>query len=289
MKRYKAIFFDWDGTAVQCRHADPRRVLAAMERVLLGGTILVIVSGTTYGNLCEGRLEELLSVRALQNLYLGLARGNYDYAYNAAGKPFLLTDSTPNQEMTLRLHDAVYALHRRLLSQNRFLTDIVFSRPNYCKVDLMVENARAAESLFLQESEVGQVNALLAEHEIEGGLSGLLTLAEQIGSDMGLQLKATTDAKYLEVGYTTKSDNVNRLMDILGLDAKQCCFWGDEFGAIAPGIWGSDSQMITDTTRAGEFFSVSDLQLPLPENVQNQGGGVERFLSFLEEYALYTG
>ena len=61
MKRYQAIFFDWDGTAVQSRGADPSRVLAAMERVLLGGTKLVIVSGTTYGNLCSGNLGELLS------------------------------------------------------------------------------------------------------------------------------------------------------------------------------------------------------------------------------------
>ena len=284
MKRYKAIFFDWDGTAVESRRADAGRVLAAMERVLQGGTKLVVVSGTTYSNLCGGKLGELLPPAARQNLFMGLARGNFDYGYDLDGQLKFLTDATPDTEMTLCLHDAVYAIHRRLLERNHFRTDIVFSRPNYCKIDLMVEHERGADSLFLQADEVGRVNALLASHGVEGGLPGLLALSEGLGSERGLCLKATTDAKFLEVGYTTKSDNVNRLLDALSLDAADCCFWGDEFGAIAPGIWGSDSQMITDKSRAGEFFSVSRLALPLPKDVQNTGGGVESFVSFLEGY-----
>ncbi len=284
MKPYKAIFFDWDGTAVTSRRADAARVIAAMEKVLMQGTRLVVVSGTTYNNISAGKLEEQLSAPALQNLYLGLARGCYDYGYDRDGRLRVITDATPSPDMTLRLHDAVYALHRLLLSRNSYRTDIVFSRPNYCKIDLMVENARSDDSLFLQEDEVGRVNAILTAHEIEDGLPGLLALSERVGADAGLRLKATTDAKFLEVGYTTKSDNVDRLLDVLALDAADCCFWGDEFGAIAPGIWGSDAQMITGKTRSGEFFSVSSLDLPLPERVKALGGGVERFVSFLEEY-----
>lgn len=284
MKQYKAIFFDWDGTAVESRRADATRVVAAMERVLRKGVKLVVVSGTTYNNICSGSIEKCLSVPALQNLSLGLARGNYDYGYDAQGKPLLLTDATPDEENTLRLHDAIYAIHRLLLHRNRFRTDVVFSRPNYCKIDLMVENNRGTDSLFLQEDEVERVNAILAEHGVEGGLPGLLALAERVGADMGIPLKATTDAKFLEVGYTTKSDNVDRLLSALELNGADCCYWGDEFGAIAPGIWGSDSQMITDKTCSGDFFSVSKIDLPLPKEVQNLGGGVERFVSFLEEY-----
>lgn len=284
MKRYQAIFFDWDGTAVTSRHADPNRIAAAMERVLLEGTRLVVVSGTTYGNLCGGRLGTLLSVPALQNLYLGLARGNYDYAFDPNGKPFLLADATPDLDDTLRLHEAAFAVHSLLLSRYGLPTDIVFSRPNYCKIDLMVENSRAAESLYLQADEVGRVNALLARRGLEGGLPALLRLAEYTGAELSLDLKATTDAKYLELGYTTKSDNVDRLLACLGLDAERCCFWGDEFGAIAPGVWGSDAQMITGKSRPGEFYSVSTLSLPQPEGVRHVGGGVERFLSFLEGY-----
>lgn len=285
MKRYQAIFFDWDGTAVTSRRADPSRVVGLMEPILLGGTKLVIVSGTTYPNLCSGRLAELLSVPALQNLYLGLARGNYDYSFDPAGRLYVLADATPDMTMTLRLHDAAYTLHRQLLERCGLHTDIIFSRPNYCKIDLMVENARTAENLYLQADEVGRVNALLSSRGIEGGLPGLLRLAEQTGTELGLCLKATTDAKYLELGYTTKSDNVNRLLNRLKLDAAQCCFWGDEFGSIAQGIWGSDAQMMTDKSRSGEFYSVSTLDLPQPEGVQLLGGGVERFLSFLAEYA----
>lgn len=286
MKNYQAIFFDWDGTAVEARRADATRVLAAMKRLLLGGVKLVIVSGTTYGNLCGGGLAELLPPAALQNLYLGLARGNYDYGYTKEGQLFPLVDATPNRQQALALHDAAYAVHRTLLLQNGLCTDIVFSRPNYCKIDLMVENARSEANLFLQEDEVERIHALLRRHSIEQGLPGLLALAEQIGAEAGLALKATTDAKYLELGYTTKSDNVERLLSTLKLDAARCCFWGDEFGALSPGIWGSDSQMITPASQAGDFFSVSRLDLPLPQGVQALGGGVERFVRFLEEYSL---
>lgn len=287
MRQYDAIFFDWDGTAVPSRHADTSRIISAMEKILVNGTKLIIVSGTTYGNICSGKLEELLSASARQNLFLGLARGNFDYGYDRNGRLCTLTDATPDTDMMLQLHDAVYAIHRRLLCKNHFRTDIVFSRPNYCKLDLMVENSRSTSHLFLQANEINRIKETLELHGIEGGLPGLLLFAESIGSNSGLQLKATTDAKYLEVGYTTKSDNVDRLIDFLHLDPAKCCFWGDEYGAIAPGIWGSDFQMCTAKSKVGTFFSVSKLNLPLPEGIQSLGGGEERFVSFLEEYSAF--
>lgn len=282
---YKAVFFDWDGTAVPSRYADASRVLSAMEKVLRKGIKLIIVSGTTYENICGGKLEQLLPKEALQNLYLGLARGNFDYGYDEEGRLKLCTDATPNEEETLRLHDAIYAIHRHLLKENHYRTDVVFSRPNYCKVDLMVENTRGADQAFIQADEVEKVNAILREHQVEGGLPGLLELACEIGRENGLTLSATTDAKFLEVGYTTKSDNVNRILSLLGFEAKDCCFWGDEFGAIAPGIWGSDAQMVTEKTRSGDFYSVSPLTLPLPEAVHQLGGGEDTFIGFLESLA----
>ena len=46
-KKYKAIFFDWDGTAVMSRQAPVEEVVAAMKPLLQQGVKLVIVSGTT--------------------------------------------------------------------------------------------------------------------------------------------------------------------------------------------------------------------------------------------------
>ena len=47
MKKYKAIFFDWDGTAVLSRTAPVDEVVVPMKKLLAQGIRLVIVSGTT--------------------------------------------------------------------------------------------------------------------------------------------------------------------------------------------------------------------------------------------------
>ncbi len=286
MKPYKAIFFDWDGTAVSSRRADPALVLAKMRPLLEKGVWLIIISGTTYENICGGKLESLLPPAALRRLCLGLARGNYDYAYGESGTLFTLHDNSPAMHQLLGLHDVAYALHRELLGQYGLATDVCFSRPGYCKIDLMVSYPRE-DSLFLQEGEIQRAEAILAQkHGLAGGLAGLMALAQQRGAEAGLMLKATTDAKYLELGFTTKSDNVDRFMDFLtplGISAEDCCFWGDEFGEMAPGIWGSDAQMLTAKTRGGDFFSVSDLDIRLPDGVLARGGSCAAFLQFLEE------
>lgn len=59
-KRYKAIFFDWDGTAVLNRRADPGPVIRKMIPLLDQGMYLIIISGTSYENIAGGRLEQLL-------------------------------------------------------------------------------------------------------------------------------------------------------------------------------------------------------------------------------------
>lgn len=288
IRNYQAVFFDWDGTAVMSRRADASEVLAAMTDVMRSGVKLVIISGTTYENICGGRLGELLPPEVLANLYLGLGRGNFNYGFDSHGQVTPIMDNTPDWTATMALHDAAYLLHKKLLESYGLPTDIVFTRPNYCKIDLMADTGRNQDTLFLQAEEVARVNALLTEHHIRGGLAGLLRLAEDIGRKSGLPLKATTDAKYLEVGFTTKSDNVNRFMEqfaVCGITAAGCSFWGDEYGAIANEVWGSDQQMITPLTEAGDFFNVSETTLPLPSKVQHLGGGPERFIAFLKELA----
>lgn len=286
MKPYKAVFFDWDGTAVTNRTANPHAVAAAMGKLLEQGVCLMIISGTTYENICGGTLHEHFLPHQLPYLYLGLGRGNHCFGFTPLSTPALLCDLTPSMENLIRLHEVCFHLHAELLRHYHLPTDIVFSRANYCKIDLMVNNTRNQDALFMQKDEIGRIESLLAKHQITGGLPALLQMAKDMGNEQGLSLQCTTDAKYLEVGYTTKSDNVRWFMQFLeerSILAEDCCFWGDEFGAITPGIWGSDSQMITPASRNGDFFSVSDINLPLPAEVVNVGGGVESFLHFLEE------
>lgn len=280
MKQYKAIFFDWDGTAVLSRKAPVEEAVHGMRPLLENGVKLVIVSGTTYENIAGGKLHRYFTPKQLQNLYLGLGRGAYDYSFDAAGEPVVLANRVPDAQGILKIHDACYQIHRILLERYGMNTDIVFSRPNYCKIDLMPESNRG-DNLFLQDGEAAMLQRILTHYGIEG-IESLIQMAESLGSE-GMPLRATTDAKYLEVGPTGKSDNTDALFERFGFEAEDCCFWGDEYIGVTDAIFGSDAGMVTDKTYSGDFFDVSELKGVRPAQVRQVGGGIKSFLKFLND------
>ncbi len=279
MKQYKAIFFDWDGTAVLSRRAPVEEAVAAMTPLLEKGVKLAIISGTTYENIAGGKLHELFTPKQLQNLYLGLGRGAYDYGFDQNGKPIILVNRVPTKEGILAIHDACYKIHRELLEKYGMNTDIVFSRPNYCKIDMMPNQDRG-ENLFLQEGEAAMLQRILNNHGIDS-IETLIKMAERFGTKE-MPLAATTDAKYLEVGPTGKCDNADALFERFGIPIEDCCFWGDEFIGATDKIFGSDAGMITEKTKDGDFFDVSNLEGVRPQQVKQLGGGIQTFLGFLE-------
>lgn len=284
MKQYKAIFFDWDGTAVLSRKAPVDDIVRSMKRLLKKGIRLVIVSGTTYENIADGRLHTYFTPEELQNLYMGLGRGAYNYRFGEDGSPYIWKDFIPSKAGLLSIHDVCYAIHRHLLEQYDFPTDIVFSRPNYCKIDLMVENNRG-DQLFFQENELAALNGGLSAHGFNGGIQGLISMTESMAAQKGIKMRVTSDAKYLEAGVSSKSDNVDTIMEHLKTEyhiaPEECAFWGDEYIGLDEGIFGSDSYMITGMTKAGDFYDVSPAQGIRPAGVQVLGGGTARFLGFL--------
>lgn len=287
-KSYKAIFFDWDGTAVISRKAPADEAAEAMKPLLEKGIKLIIVSGTTYENIAGGELHRFFTPSQLKNLWLGLGRGAYNYKYYEDGTPYVFKDCIPDAAGILAIHDTAYDIHRTLLEQYGFPTDVVFSRPNYCKIDLMVDSSRG-DKLFFQADELTQVIQSLKSHGFTGGLSGLVELADEIARRHAVKAASTTDAKYLEVGISSKSDNVNTILNQLAKEdnilAKECAFWGDEYIGMDEGLFGSDSFMITSATQSGDFFDVSEAPGVRPENVSVLGGGVRTFLDFLKKQA----
>lgn len=288
MKEYKAVFFDWDGTAVTQREAPVEEAARKMKALLKKGIKLAIISGTTMGNIGGGHLSEYFTVEERKNLFFGLGRGAYNYRFNDKGEEDIFANGIPDKETLQKIHRACYEVHEELLGRYGFPTDIVFSRPNYCKIDLMVEKTRG-ELLFFQADELLTVRKELADHGFQGGLQGLIHLAEEKGRKQGLSLSVTTDAKYLEVGLTSKSSNVDTLLSYFGenfgIRPEECAYWGDEYLGLEAGLFGSDSYMITDLSRAGDFFDVSDVSGERPKEVTVKGGGVESFLEFLEKLA----
>ena len=286
-KKYKAIFFDWDGTAVLNRKAPVEEIVRAMEPLLDQQVNLVIVSGTTMENISGGKLASYFTKEQLEHLYLGLGRGAFNYRYEN-GQEIVFSDMLPDRKLLSDIHRICFDIHMELLEKYGMNTDIVFSRPNYCKIDLMVENQRG-DNLFMQGNELDLLKDCLKKHGVEGGLQGLLDISEAAGARYGITVKPTCDAKYLEVGISSKSDNVDRILEYLeekeGISPQECSFWGDEYVGIEEGIYGSDSFMKTEKTAAGEFFDVSQVPGKRPEGVVQLGGGVERFLEFLKEQA----
>lgn len=286
MKKYKAIFFDWDGTAVLSRSAPVDEVTAAMKKLLSQGVKLAVISGTTINNLAGGKLHEYFTPEERKNLYYGLGRGAFNYCFPDGREPEVFKNLIPGKDKLLEIHKVCYEIHERLLRDYDFRTDIVFSRPNYCKIDILVENDRGSQ-LFFQSHELKQLEESLCSHGIKGGLKELIRIAEETGREHGMELSATTDAKYLEVGVSSKSDNVNTILGKLekdyGICAADCSFWGDEYIGLADGLFGSDSFMITQCTKEGDFFDVSDAEGARPQEVEVLGQGVTRFIGFLEE------
>lgn len=285
-KCYKAIFFDWDGTAVTSRTASADQVIALMSGLLKKGIKLILVSGTTYENIANGELSERIDKNALCNLYLGLGRGAFNYGFDEVGNLKTSRGLGIKAGDTYTLHDICFDIHKFLLEKHNYETDIVFSRPNYCKIDLLVKSDRNGK-LFLQTGEIAMVNQALMAKGYEKGIKGLIDYAGMVGKQKGLKIKATTDAKYLEVGLGTKSDNIDHLLEeavfSAGIKIEECCFWGDEFTFLGEGVQGSDAYMITEKSLGGDFFDVSEAPLGLPDIVKSLGGGVDTFLSFLED------
>ncbi|EOU1740324.1 HAD family hydrolase [Clostridium perfringens] len=283
-KGYRAIFFDWDGTAVTSRKAPVDEIVSRMKGLLNKGIKLAIISGTTIENIAGGRLQDYFTEKELENLFLGLGRGAYNYKFNKNKNLELFNNMIPEKSVLLDVHRACFDIHMKLLEDYDYKTDIVFSRPNYCKIDLMVDNNRG-EQLFLQENEVDILKENLTRHGFNEGILELIKISEEIGEKYGLDLLVTTDAKYLEVGVSSKSDNVNTILnyfkDEFGILPEECSFWGDEYIGIDEGLYGSDSFMITDSSKSGDFFDVSNLKGKRPEEVIILSGGVERFLEFL--------
>lgn len=284
MKKYKAIFFDWDGTAVMSRTAPVDEAVAVMKPLLAQGVKLIIVSGTTIENIAEGSLGKYFTGQELENLYLGLGRGAYNYVFKN-GKPHVFADRIPDRKLLSDIHRISFEIHMELKDKYDFDTDIVFSRPNYCKIDLMVNNHRG-DQLFMQESELDLLKTSLAQHGI-AGLHALIGLAVEVGNRYNVKVVPTCDAKYLEVGISSKSDNVNiiyqKLKEDLEITPEECSFWGDEYVGIEEGIFGSDSFMQTEVTKRGDFYDVSEVSGRRPEGVVNVKGGVNTFLKFLSE------
>jgi trehalose/maltose hydrolase-like predicted phosphorylase len=277
-RRFEALIFDWDGTAVPDRKADASALCQLVEEASAVGIHLAIVTGTHAGN-----VTAQLQVRPAGpgRLMLAVNRGSELFRLTADGPLLVQRRSATAQEDAALTRAAELTVQR--LGARGLSTAIVGERLNRRKIDLIPlpewsdpPKARITELLSAVQSRLAAVG-------IEG-LREAAAVALGAAADAGLaEARVTSDAKHLEVGLTDKSDSARALMRWLwreGVAPVQVLIAGDEWGQLG-GLPGSDSLLRTDERASA--VSVGAEPAGVPEGVIHLGGGPERFAALLAE------
>jgi trehalose/maltose hydrolase-like predicted phosphorylase len=279
-RRFEAILFDWDGTAVPDRQSDAARIRALIEELCALGLDLGVVTGTHVGNV-DGQLRARPSGPG--RLYLCLNRGSEVFVADAEGVHLLARrEATPKEDAAL---DAAAEATVAVLAEAGLRAELVSQRLNRRKIDLIPEpewadppKARIAELLDAVEARLRTA-----------GLSGLreaVELGEEAAVKAGLEVpKVTSDAKHVEIGLTDKADSARWLFHELsgrGIGPRLVAVAGDEFGPLG-GLAGSDSYLLVPEGVRATAFSVGAEPTGTPAGVLALHGGPERFLEVLAD------
>ncbi|HET9723806.1 MAG TPA: glycosyl hydrolase family 65 protein [Actinomycetota bacterium] len=279
-RRFEAVVFDWDGTAVPDRSADAGPVRAVIEALCAAGLDLFVVSGTNVRNV-DGQL------RARPNgpgqLYLLLNRGSEVFRVDRRG-PHLVErrSATPKEHAAL---DVAARLTIERLAARGLHAEVVAHRLNRRKIDVIPEpewadppKARIAELLEAVEGRLAGAGLR--------GLPEVVEMAETAAREAGLpDPRVTSDAKHVEIGLTDKSHSgewIFRTLDGLGIPPEQVMVAGDEFGPLG-GLPGSDSLMLVPASVGATAVTVGAEPEGVPDGILPLGGGPPTFLTILDD------
>jgi len=282
---YRLIAFDWDGTAVASRKEPADEVVRRVEPLGGLGVVCAVITGTNIHNLDEPFLQRVRP-RCRHHLLACMNRGSEVFGYDADGQRMLLhrREATPAENQAM--DSIAVAVRDELREQFGLATEIIFDRLNRRKLDLIPlpewadpPKARIGELLEA-------VNARLAGAGLAGGIKRIMDRVERLAAQHGIDIRLTTDVKHVELGLTDKSDSVRYLLDQVaaprGIAREEIVFLGDEFGPI-DGFEGSDFKMVC--APGATFLSVGKEPNGVPQGVLHLGGGIPRFLEFLDHQA----
>jgi trehalose/maltose hydrolase-like predicted phosphorylase len=279
-RRFEAVVFDWDGTAVPNRRADASDVREVVERLCAAGMNVAVVSGTHVGNI-DGQLR----ARPVGpgRLHLCLNRGSEVFEVGAHGPRCVYRRvASPSDDAALT---AVAALTADRLRARGLETRIVSARLNRRKVDLIPEPAWADPP----KARLGGLLAAVEDRLRRSGfdaLSDVVDVATAAAAEVGLpDARVTSDAKHIEIGLTDKSDAARWILSDLrrrGIGPGLVLIAGDEMGSLG-GLPGSDSLMLVPEARRATAISVGAEPGGVPPSVIALGGGPAAFLSILKD------
>lgn len=279
-RRFEAVVFDWDGTAVPDRGADASGLRDLIEQLCEHGMQLLVVTGTHVGNV-DGQLGARPAGPG--RLVFCVNRGSEVFAATQDGIELLhRREATAKEDAAL---DAAAEATVDELARRGLQAAIVSQRLNRRKIDLIPEPAWEDPP----KSRIGELLEAVEDRLRRAGLAGVreaVALAMDAADRAGLSdARVTSDAKHVEIGLTDKADAAHwafQELERLGIGPSLVLVAGDEFGPLG-GLPGSDSLLLVPEAQRSTAISVGREPTGAPAEVLSLGGGPERFVTLLED------
>ena len=279
-RRFEAIVFGWDGTAVPDRRADAAHLRDLIEQGCLAGIDFAIVAGTHIGNV-DGQLKARPAGPG--ELVMLLNRGAEIFSVGRDGPRLVHRRDVSADEDAALSRAAELTVER--LAQSGLQAEIVSEPLNRRKIELIPEPEWADPPKVRIDELLFAVEARLASAGI-AGLTEVVEIARAAAADAGVaDPRVTGDAKHLEIGLTDKSDSARWTMRWLwerGIASEQVLIAGNEMGSLG-GLPGSDSWLRVGDAVRSTGLSVGVEPAGVPEGVVLIGGGPDRFAAVLED------
>ncbi|HEX5949819.1 MAG TPA: glycosyl hydrolase family 65 protein [Actinomycetota bacterium] len=279
-RRFEAVVFDWDGTAVPDRSADAGPVRDVIEALCAAGLEVFVVSGTNVRNV-DGQMRA--RPEGPGELHLLLNRGSEVFRVDRRG-PHLVErrSATPKEHLAL---DVAARLTIERLDARGLHAEVVAHRLNRRKIDVIPEPEWADPP----KARIGELLEAVEGRLAAAGLRGLpevVEVAEAAAHEAGLpDPRVTSDAKHVEIGLTDKAHSAEWIfsaLDRLGIPPEHVLIAGDEFGPLG-GLPGSDSLMLVPRATGAVAVTVGAEPEGVPDGVLPLGGGPTTFLAVLED------
>jgi trehalose/maltose hydrolase-like predicted phosphorylase len=279
-RRFEAVVFDWDGTAVPDRSAEASAVRELIEALCAASMDVAVVTGTHIGNV-DGQLRARPAGPG--RLYLCLNRGSEVFIVDERG-PAVIHRRVPTETEEAAL-DAAALTTVAKLAERGLRAEIVSQRLNRRKIDVIPDPEWADPP----KAKISELLAAVEGRLRSAGLDGLrevVLVAEEAARDAGLSdPKVTSDAKHVEIGLTDKADSARWVFAELwrrGIGPAQVLVAGDEFGPLG-GLPGSDSLLLPPEAQRAVAVSVGREPTGVSPGVLALGGGPETFLALLRD------